>query len=90
MRKIEERGAVETVDRGHKDEPAVHSALQLTPMLLQRPGELRGASWAETDLDAGAVNNSGGEDEAQQGRQGKRTASPCPAADLRTVTQALL
>lgn len=30
----------------------VRAALQLAPMLFQRPGELRGAAWAEFDLDA--------------------------------------
>lgn len=32
---------------------AVHAALQLAPMLLLRPGELRAAEWSEVDLDAG-------------------------------------
>ncbi len=31
--------------------PIVRSALQLAPLLFQRPGELRGAAWAEMDLD---------------------------------------
>ena len=30
----------------------VRAALQLAPILFQRPGELRGAAWAEFDLDA--------------------------------------
>lgn len=30
----------------------VRAALALAPMLFQRPGELRGATWAEIDLDA--------------------------------------
>ena len=30
----------------------VRAALQLAPMLFQRPGELRGAAWSEIDLDA--------------------------------------
>lgn len=106
LRKIEERGAVETADRGlmlarqvwrygvatgrvgrditadlkgalspyrgkhfaaitdpvhfgellrairvYKGGPIVRAALQLAPMLFQRPGELRGASWAEIDLE---------------------------------------
>lgn len=29
----------------------VRAALQLAPLLFQRPGELRGAAWAEVDLD---------------------------------------
>ncbi len=32
--------------------PVVRAALQLAPMLLLRPGELRHAQWAEIDLDA--------------------------------------
>mgnify|MGYP006199649089 CR=1 FL=1 len=34
------------------DQPIVRAALQLAPLLFQRPGELRGAAWAEVDLDA--------------------------------------
>lgn len=37
----------------YKGGPIVRAALQLAPMLFQRPGELRGADWAEIDLDAG-------------------------------------
>ena len=32
--------------------PIVRAALQLAPVLFQRPGELRAAAWAEFDLDA--------------------------------------
>ncbi|WP_238945204.1 tyrosine-type recombinase/integrase [Allofranklinella schreckenbergeri] len=35
-----------------KGGPVVRAALQLAPLLFQRPGELRGAAWAEIDLDA--------------------------------------
>ncbi len=107
LRKVEERGAVETADRGlmlarqvwrygvatgrvgrditgdlkgalspyrgkhfpaitepaklsgllraiqaYKGGPIVRAALQLAPLLFQRPGELRGAAWTEVDLDA--------------------------------------
>lgn len=107
LRKVEERGAVETADRGlmlarqvwrygvatgrverditgdlkgalspyrsrhfaaiteparlaellraidaYKGGPVVRAALSLAPLLFQRPGELRGAAWAEIDLDA--------------------------------------
>ena len=107
LRKVEERGAVETADRGlmlarqvwryavatgradrditadlkgalspyrgkhfaaitdpvkfgellraiqaYKGGVVVRAALQLAPMLFQRPGELRGAAWAEIDLEA--------------------------------------
>jgi integrase len=35
----------------YKGGPIVRAALKLAPMLFQRPGELRGAAWAEIDLD---------------------------------------
>lgn len=38
--------------RGYQGGPIVRAALQLAPMLFQRPGELRGMAWAEIDLDA--------------------------------------
>lgn len=38
--------------RAYKGGPIVRAALQLAPILFQRPGELRGASWEEVDLDA--------------------------------------
>jgi integrase len=38
--------------KGYKGGPVVRAALQLAPLLFQRPGELRGAAWAEIDLDA--------------------------------------
>jgi integrase len=38
--------------KGYKGGPVVRAALQLAPILFQRPGELRGASWAEIDLNA--------------------------------------
>ncbi|TPG20735.1 tyrosine-type recombinase/integrase [Variovorax guangxiensis] len=38
--------------RAYKGGPIVRTALQLAPMLFQRPGELRAAAWAEIDLDA--------------------------------------
>ena len=37
----------------YKGLPITRVALQLAPMLFQRPGELRRAEWAEFDLDAG-------------------------------------
>lgn len=40
------------VIRGYQGGPIVRAALQLAPMLFQRPGELRAAEWAEFDLDA--------------------------------------
>ena len=38
--------------RAYHGGPIVKTALQLAPMLFQRPGELRGMAWAELDLDA--------------------------------------
>jgi integrase len=38
--------------KGYKGGPIVRAALQLSPMLFQRPGELRGATWTEIDLEA--------------------------------------
>lgn len=38
--------------KGYKGGPIVRAALQLAPILFQRPGELRGATWAEMDLEA--------------------------------------
>lgn len=37
--------------QGYQGGPIVRAALQLAPMLFQRPGELRAAEWAEFDLD---------------------------------------
>lgn len=37
--------------RGYQGGAIVRAALQLAPMLFQRPGELRAAAWAEFDLD---------------------------------------
>ena len=37
--------------RGYQGGPIVRAALQLAPLLFQRPGELRAAQWVEFDLD---------------------------------------
>ena len=37
--------------RSYQGGPIVRAALQLAPMLFQRPNELRGMAWAELDLD---------------------------------------
>lgn len=37
--------------QAYRGGPIVRAALQLAPMLFQRPGELRGAAWSEMDLD---------------------------------------
>ncbi len=46
-------GELIRVIRGYQGGPIVRAALQLAPMLFQRPGELRAAEWSEFDLDAG-------------------------------------
>jgi integrase len=38
--------------KAYRGGPVVRAALQLAPILFQRPGELRGATWAEMDLEA--------------------------------------
>lgn len=45
-------GMLIRVIRAYQGGPIVRAALQLAPMLFQRPGELRGAAWDEFDLDA--------------------------------------
>jgi integrase len=47
-----ELGALIRVIRGYQGGAIVRAALQLSPMLFQRPGELRAAAWAEIDFDA--------------------------------------
>ncbi|HPW28171.1 MAG TPA: integrase arm-type DNA-binding domain-containing protein [Rhodoferax sp.] len=47
-------GVLIRVVRGYQGGPIVRAALQLAPLLFQRPGELRSAAWAEFDLD-GAI-----------------------------------
>jgi integrase len=44
-------GELIRVIRGYQGGPIVRAALQLAPLLFQRPGELRAAEWAEFDLD---------------------------------------
>lgn len=45
-------GQLIRVIRVYQGGPIVRAALQLAPMLFQRPGELRAAAWTEIDLDA--------------------------------------
>jgi integrase len=45
-------GELIRVIRGYQGGPIVRAALQLAPLLFQRPGELRAAEWSEFDLDA--------------------------------------
>ena len=44
-------GELIRVIRGYQGGPIVRAAMQLAPILFQRPGELRAAAWAEFDLD---------------------------------------
>ncbi|KQU87629.1 integrase [Variovorax sp. Root318D1] len=44
-------GELVRVIRAYQGGPIVRAALQLAPMLFQRPNELRGAAWSEIDLD---------------------------------------
>ncbi len=44
-------GELIRIIRGYQGGPIVRAALQLAPVLFQRPGELRAAAWAEFDLD---------------------------------------
>lgn len=46
-----ELGTLLRAIQAYRGGPIVRTALQLAPMLFQRPGELRGAAWAEMDLD---------------------------------------
>jgi len=48
----ERMGGLMRAIKGYKGGPIVRTALQLTPMLYQRPGNLRMMEWAELDLDA--------------------------------------
>jgi integrase len=45
-------GTLIRVIRGYQGGPIVRTALQLAPILFQRPGELRGMEWSEINLDA--------------------------------------
>lgn len=129
LRKIEERGAIETADRGlmlcrqvwrygvatgrverdiaadlkgalspyrgkhfaaitdplklgellraihaYRGGPVVRAALQLAPLLFQRPGELRGAAWAEVDLDAALWTIPAAR--MKRGKEGKENGDP--------------
>jgi integrase len=47
-----EIGALRAIDR-YEGQPVTAAALKLAPLVFVRPGDLRGARWAEFDLDAG-------------------------------------
>jgi len=46
-----ELGVLLRAIKEYRGGPIVRAALQLAPILFQRPGELRGAAWVEMDLD---------------------------------------
>ena len=47
-----EAGQLMRAIRGYTGHPATSAALQLSPLVFLRPGELRAAEWAEIDLEA--------------------------------------
>ena len=67
-------GKLIRVIRGYQGGPIVRAALQLAPLLFQRPGELRAAAWAEFDLDAAmwTIPSS----RMKRSVQGKQTGDP--------------
>ena len=55
----------------YKGHPVTRAALQLAPLVFQRPGELRRAEWAEVDLDAALWTIAS--DRMKRTKQGKLT-----------------
>jgi integrase len=60
--------------KGYKGGPIVRAALQLAPMLFQRPGELRGATWAEIDMDGALWTIPAAR--MKRGKEGKENGQP--------------
>ncbi len=60
--------------KGYKGGPIVRAALQLAPMLFQRPGELRGATWAEIDLESALWTISSSR--MKRSKEGKENGDP--------------
>lgn len=58
----------------YKGHPVTRAALQLAPLVFQRPGELRRAEWVEMDLDAGLWTIAS--DRMKRTKQGKATGAP--------------
>jgi len=48
-----EVGALLRAIDGYEGQPITAAALKLAPLVFVRPGDLRGARWAEFDLDGG-------------------------------------
>lgn len=60
--------------RAYRGGPVVRAALQLAPMLFQRPGELRGAEWSEIDLDGALWTIPAAR--MKRSKEGKETGDP--------------
>ena len=60
--------------QAYKGCPIVRAALQLAPILFQRPGELRGAAWSEIDLNAGLWTIPAAR--MKRGKDGKENGDP--------------
>lgn len=60
--------------RAYRGGPIVRAALQLAPMLFQRPGELRGADWSEIDLDGALWTIPAAR--MKRSKEGKETGDP--------------
>lgn len=58
----------------YKGGPIVRAALQVAPLLFQRPGELRGAAWAEFDLDNAMWTIPAAR--MKRGKEGKENGAP--------------
>lgn len=60
--------------QAYRGGPIVRAALQLAPLLFQRPGELRGAAWAEIDLEAAMWTIPAAR--MKRGKEGKEHGAP--------------
>lgn len=71
----------------YEGQPVTRAALQLAPLVFQRPGELRKAEWAEFDLDAGLWTIAA--ERMKRTKQGKATGA-AHAVPLSTQAVAVL
>lgn len=73
----------------YKGGPIVRTALQLAPMLYQRPGNLRDMEWTELDLDAGlwTIPSMKMKRTKQEKEQGDAHAVPMPAQAVALLLQ---
>lgn len=60
--------------QAYRGGPIVRAALQLAPLLFQRPGELRAAEWAEIDLDEALWTIPAAR--MKRGKEGKESGDP--------------